>query len=174
MEVTSIIESRVRDVPDFPKPGIVFKDITPLLSDGKAMRALIDHFTKRYQSKGITQVVGIESRGFILGAPLAYALGVGLTLVRKPGKLPYKTIREEYALEYGKDSLEIHVDALSKSDRVVIIDDVLATGGTAAAVTKLVSRLEAEICEMAFLIELGFLKGADRLRPVQHHSLIQY
>lgn len=167
------LASLIRDVPDFPKPGIIFKDITTLIRDPQGLKKSIDHFADRYAGKGLTAVVGVESRGFIFGAPLADRLGVGFVPVRKPGKLPADTIQEEYELEYGTDALEIHRDALTASDRVVIIDDLLATGGTLAASVKLVRALGAEVAEVACLIELTFLGGRDKLPDVPLHTVIQ-
>jgi adenine phosphoribosyltransferase len=159
---------RVRDVPDWPKPGIVFKDVTPLLSDATGFRAVIDDLAARLRPYAPTQVVAVESRGFLFGSVLAYALGAGLTLVRKPGKLPRATRRAEYALEYGTDALEMHVDALGPEDRVVVLDDVLATGGTAVAVRELVTGCGASVAAFGFVLELGFLGGRDRLAaPVE-------
>jgi adenine phosphoribosyltransferase len=163
----------IRDIPDFPKPGIVFKDITPLLGNAQAWRWTIDHFVERYQGS-VDVVLGIESRGFIVGSALAYALGVGLAVVRKPGKLPAATFSEEYELEYGTDSLEIHRDAFGHPCRVLIIDDLLATGGTARAAIERVKRLRGELVECAFIIELDFLHGRKRLEPCAAYSLVQY
>jgi adenine phosphoribosyltransferase len=172
--MTDFVKSLVRDVPDFPKKGIVFKDITPVLSNSKAFREVVDALAARYRGRGIAKIVAIESRGFLFGAPLAYALGAGLTIVRKPGKLPYQSVREEYALEYGKDSLEMHVDAIAKGDRVLVVDDLLATGGTAEAVGRLVTRQGGEVVEFAFVVELAFLNGRKRLGEGRVFSLIQY
>ena len=163
----------IRDIQDFPKPGILFRDITPLLADGKALRWTIDQLSERYQGT-VDMVLGIESRGFIFGAALAYALGVGIAVVRKPGKLPAEKYSAEYALEYGTDILEIHRDAFGQKTRVLIVDDLLATGGTATAAIALVERLQGEIVECAFIIELGFLHGRERLAPRPVHSLIRY
>ncbi len=154
----------LRDVKDFPKPGIIFKDITPLLADGSLFKQVIDSFAEECSGKGITKVVGIESRGFIFGSALAYALGVGFVPARKKGKLPYKTISASFALEYGTDIIEMHEDALTASDKVVIVDDLLATGGTANAAIELVSRLGAEVAFCAFVCELGFLGGGAKLK----------
>jgi adenine phosphoribosyltransferase len=163
----------IRDIPDFPKPGILFRDITPLLADGKALRWTVDQLTERYQGT-VDIVLGIESRGFLIGAALAYALGVGIAIVRKPGKLPAEKYSAEYALEYGTDVLEIHRDAFGQKTRVLIVDDLLATGGTATAAIALAERLQGEIVECAFIIELGFLHGRERLAPRPVHSLIRY
>jgi adenine phosphoribosyltransferase len=168
------IRRAIRDVKDFPKPGIVFKDITPLLADGLLFAKTIDLIAARYQSQRIDTVLGIESRGFIVGAALAYKLGAGFSVVRKPGKLPYETHKASYELEYGTDALEIHVDALAPNARVIICDDLIATGGTAAATAELVSKLGGKVVECAFIIELSFLKGRDKLKKFGVHSLLQY
>lgn len=156
----------VVDVPDHPKPGIVFKDITPLIANGPAFREVIEHFAAAVLPMRPTHLVGVESRGFIFGAALAHALGLGLTLARKPGKLPRQTRKVSYALEYGSDALELHADATGPGDRVVVIDDVLATGGTASAVSQLVRDSGAELAGLVFLMELGFLDGRARLPAV--------
>ena len=168
------VRARIRDVPDFPKKGIVFKDITPVLQDGKLFRQVIDALVARWKDERIHKVVGIESRGFIFAAPLAYALGAGFTIVRKPGKLPWTVISEVYALEYGEASLELHIDAVGPGERVLVVDDVLATGGTAEAVGRLVARQGAELVSYSFLAELSFLHGAKRLGPGKIHALITY
>ncbi|HUK66628.1 MAG TPA: adenine phosphoribosyltransferase [Anaeromyxobacteraceae bacterium] len=168
------LRAHIRDVPDFPKKGIVFKDITPVLADAVLFRGAIDLLAERYRGERISKVVGVESRGFIFAAPLAIALGAGLAIARKPGKLPWQTVREVYALEYGENALEMHVDAVSRGERVLVVDDVLATGGTADAVGKLVARQGAELVGYAFLLELGFLHGARRLGPGKVHALLQY
>jgi len=167
------LREHIRDVPDFPKPGIVFKDITTLMANGAALQQIVDTFAAEYRGK-IDTVLGIESRGFIVGAAVAYALGVGLSLVRKPGKLPARTYRAEYELEYGKDSLEIHADAFGHPCRVLVIDDLLATGGTARAALELVERLGGEVVACAFIIELGFLNGRERLGSCEVRSLVNY
>lgn len=164
----------IRDVPDFPKKGIVFKDITTLLSDGRNFHRMIDLIAHRYVGKHIDKIIGVEARGFVLGSALAYKLGAGVTLVRKPGKLPYKTRKISYDLEYGTDSLEIHEDAFKPGDRVIIADDLLATGGTVAAVVKLVEGLGAEIVECAFMTELEFLHGRDKLPAGKVFSLLKF
>jgi adenine phosphoribosyltransferase len=158
--------AHVKDVPDWPKAGIVFKDVTPLLADAAGFRAVIDDLRERLGPYAPTQVVAVESRGFLFGSVLAYALGAGLTLVRKPGKLPRATRRAEYALEYGTDALEMHIDALGPGDRVVVLDDVLATGGTAVAVRELVEGCGATVAAFGFVLELGFLGGRARLGAV--------
>jgi adenine phosphoribosyltransferase len=163
----------VRDIPDFPKPGIVFKDITPLLADARALRAAVDIISAPYAGR-VDAVVGIESRGFVFGAPVAYCLGAGLIIARKAGKLPFRTISETYELEYGNGALEIHIDGVASGRRVLIVDDLLATGGTAAAAVRLVERLGVRVIGCAFLVELGFLKGRERLAPVECFSAIRY
>ncbi len=164
----------IRPVPDFPKRGILFRDITPLLLDPKAFGVAIDSLVKRYEGAGIDKIVGIEARGFIPGAVLASRLGAGFVPVRKPGKLPAGTIREGYTLEYGQDALEIHKDAISAGETVLIVDDLLATGGTAAATSRLVGRLGGKIRELVFLIELSFLNGRRELGGHPVHSLLIY
>ncbi|HKS21340.1 MAG TPA: adenine phosphoribosyltransferase [Thermoanaerobaculia bacterium] len=163
----------IRDVPDFPKPGIIFKDITPLLRAPEALGAACEGLAAPFRGERISNVVAIESRGFIFGSCVARILGAGFVPIRKPGKLPWTTRRNEYKLEYGSDVIEIHDDALTADDRVVIIDDVLATGGTAAAATALVKELGATIVGTGFVIELDFLQGRDKL-DVPVHSLIRY
>jgi adenine phosphoribosyltransferase len=164
----------IRDIPDFPEPGIMFKDITPLLADhnglGIAVGALVDH----YRDTNVTLVAGIESRGFIFATPIALALGAGFIPIRKPGKLPYDVVREEYELEYGSDSLEIHRDAVSAGDRIVIIDDVLATGGTAITAARLVEHLGATVVGIGVMVELEYLRGRQRLDGYELISLVQY
>ncbi len=164
----------IRDIPDFPKPGILFKDVTTLLQDKKALKASVDLLARQFAKKGVKYVVGIESRGFIFGTALAYKLGVGFIPVRKKGKLPAKTRSVTYDLEYGTDTLEIHADALKKGDKVLIIDDLLATGGTVDAVVKLVSDSGAKIAGVGFIIELTFLNGRDRLKGLPVFAAIKY
>jgi adenine phosphoribosyltransferase len=164
----------IRDVPDFPKEGIVFKDITTLLSDAKSFQRVIDLMAHRYMDKEIDLVLGVEARGFIMGSALAYKLGKGVILVRKPGKLPYKTHSVSYELEYGTDQLHIHQDAIKKGQKVLIADDLLATGGTVKAVIELIEKMGGEIVECAFLAELEFLKGREKLRPHEVFSLLQF
>jgi adenine phosphoribosyltransferase len=164
----------IRDIPDFPKKGIIFKDITTLLSDARSFHRMVDLLAHRYVGARIDQIVGIEARGFILGAALAYKLGTGITLVRKPGKLPYKTSSVSYELEYGTDKLEMHEDALKKGDRVIIADDLLATGGTMAAVVALVEKYGAEVHECAFMAELEFLGGRGKLPDGKVYSLLKF
>ena len=170
MDVTSL----VRSIPDFPIPGILFRDITPLLRDKDGFKAAIDLFVERYSGRKIDYVAGIEARGYILGAPVAYAIGAGFVPVRKPGKLPGTKLTEEYALEYGTNSLEIHDDAIGHGSRVLIVDDLLATGGTAAATGKLLDRLGAQIEGFAFLIELSDLHGRDKLGDADVTSFVKY
>ncbi|TFH46082.1 MAG: adenine phosphoribosyltransferase [Lysobacterales bacterium] len=164
----------VRDVPDFPEQGILFRDITTLLRDPKAFHSAIDQLAEKVQGIEIDLVVAVESRGFILGAPLAYKLGVGFVPVRKPGKLPAQTISAEYSLEYGISKLEIHTDAIQAGQRVLVVDDLLATGGSSRATIELVERLGGKVVGVAFLIELLFLNGMDRLAGYNAFSIIQY
>ena len=168
------IESLIRVIPDFPIPGILFRDITPLLKDPQGFRATIDLFVDRFKDERIDMVVGIEARGYMLAAPLAYHLGAGFVPVRKPGKLPGAKQTEEYALEYGTNSLEIHNDAVGRGQRVLIVDDLLATGGTAAATARLLSRLGADLVGYAFLIELGGLNGRAALNGSQVTAFLRY
>ena len=168
------LRALIRDVPDFPQPGILFRDITPLLGDAAALRQVVDWLATTYREAGLDAVVGIESRGFLFGAPLAERLGLGFVPVRKPGKLPAERHVEEYALEYGTGILEIHQDALRSRQRVVIVDDLLATGGTALAASKLVERCGAEVHALAFLVELGALQGRARLRHYHLDVLLKY
>jgi len=164
----------IRDVPDFPKPGILFKDITPVLADPLAMREVMDRFAEFAVGCKPDAVVGIESRGFVLGMPLAMRLGVGFVPVRKLGKLPYDKISEEYALEYGTNTVEVHRDAIKPGQRVLIVDDLLATGGTAAAAVRLVERLGGSVCGFSFLVELAFLHGRAALKGYEIQSLITF
>jgi adenine phosphoribosyltransferase len=164
----------VRTIPDFPLPGIQFKDITTLLGNGPAFKQVIKSFADRYRDRGIEAVAGVESRGFIFSAPLAYELGAGLVPIRKPGKLPAETYQMEYELEYGTNKLEIHRDAFKPGARVLLIDDLLATGGTIAAASHLIEQVGGVVAELAFLIELNFLHGRDRLKKYPIFSLIQY
>ena len=170
----SDLHSFIRDVADFPKPGIIFKDITPLLRSPQALERTIDGLAARYRNERVTQVAGIESRGFIFGSCVARALNAGFIPIRKPGKLPWTTRRNEYMLEYGSDALEIHDDAAEPSDRVLIVDDVLATGGTAAAAVQLVRGFGAALVGVATVIELTFLDPRKKLEGVDVHTLIQY
>jgi len=168
------LRTKIRHVPDFPKPGILFYDITTLLGDPQGFRDVIRELASPYEGERIDHVVGIESRGFILGAAVANQLRSGFVPIRKPGKLPSKTHREDYALEYGSDGLEIHQDAVTDGQRVLIVDDVLATGGTAKAAAALVRRVGGSVVGLAFLIELTALKGKDRLQDEKVYSVLQY
>lgn len=167
------LKTLIRDIPDFPKAGIMFRDITPLLMHGAAWRETVDLMADRYRGR-IDVVLGVESRGFLIGSALAYALGCGIAVVRKPRKLPAATFSASYALEYGTDMLEIHQDAFPAGSRVLVIDDLLATGGTAEAAISLVRQLRGEVVEAAFMIELTFLNGRKRLAPCEVFSLVQY
>lgn len=164
----------VRNVPDFPLPGIQFKDITTLIGNGPAFARVINTLVERYRDRGIDAVAGVESRGFIFSAPIALQLGVGLVPIRKPGKLPAETYQIEYDLEYGTNKLEIHRDAFTAGQRVLLVDDLLATGGTIAAATRLIEQAGGSVVELAFVIELAFLNGRERLAPYPVFSLIQY
>ncbi|MCX7721097.1 MAG: adenine phosphoribosyltransferase [Dictyoglomus thermophilum] len=168
------LKSAIRDIPDFPKKGILFRDITTLLKNAKAFHQAVDYMAHRYIDENIQYIVGIEARGFILGSALAYRLGKGIVLVRKPGKLPSETIKVTYELEYGTDSLEIQKDALKKDDNVLICDDVLATGGTVRATIELIEKLGARIVECAFLAEITALGGREKLKDYKVFSLLQY
>jgi adenine phosphoribosyltransferase len=168
------LKSLIRDVPDFPQKGIVFKDITPLLADEVAFSTVIDLITVRFGRGNVDKVVGIEARGFILASSVAYHFGAGFVPVRKAGKLPWESEAESYELEYGTETLEIHKDALRPGERVLIVDDVLATGGTARATAKLVERLGGKVVGIACLVELAFLSGRDKIRDFEFYSLIAY
>ncbi|MFY9719192.1 MAG: adenine phosphoribosyltransferase [Candidatus Cybelea sp.] len=168
------IEPLIRAIPDFPIPGILFRDVTPLFKDKQGFHQAVDLFVERFKGRGVDYVVAIEARGYILGAPLAYAIDAGFIPVRKPGKLPYDKLREEYALEYGTNALEIHSDAIGKGDRVVVVDDLLATGGTAAATGRLIERLGASIEAFAFLIELTQLRGREALGNAEVVAFVSY
>ncbi len=168
------LKQHIRHVPDFPKPGILFYDITTLLRDPSGLKVTIDLLSSPYIDQGIDLVIGIESRGFILGAAVAERIGAGFIPIRKPGKLPSETLKETYDLEYGQDALEIHTDAVNTGQRVLIVDDVLATGGTAAAATELVKKLGGELHGLAFLIELLFLNGKTKLAGERVYSVVQY
>ena len=168
------LRARIRNVPDFPKKGIVFRDITTLLQDRLAFQEATDCLFERYRGAGIEKVAGIESRGFIFGSVAALRLGAGFVPVRKPGKLPSATIREEYQLEYGKDALEIHTDSIKPGEHVLVVDDLLATGGTAAAACNLVRRLGGTIVGVVFLIELAFLEGRKKLQQYDIFSVVTY
>lgn len=171
---TLLAESLIRDVPDFPKPGIIFKDIHPVLQSPQAFHEVIELLKEDVKSKGADVIVGIESRGFIFGVPLALDLDLPFALTRKIGKLPYEKITEEYSLEYGTNTIEMHVDAISPGQRVYVVDDLLATGGTAAAAAKLIERLNGTVCGFGFMVELEFLGGRKNLPGYDIHSLITY
>jgi adenine phosphoribosyltransferase len=168
------LRQAIRSVPDFPKKGIVFRDITTLLKDGRAFRKAVDLLYERFKNEKIDKVVSVESRGFIFGAALAYKFGAGFIPARKPGKLPSDTMREEYDLEYGKDALEMHEDSISLNERVLVVDDLLATGGTISATCRLVERLGGKIVGVGFIIELSFLNGRGRLGSYNVQSLVDY
>ena len=168
------LKNKIRDIPDFPKKGIVFKDITTLLQDSEAFKHSIDLLTKRHQNDKIDKIVGIEARGFVFGAALAYTLNAGFVMVRKPGKLPYETIKQSYELEYGTDEIEIHEDAIKQGERILLADDLLATGGTMAAAADLIAKTGGEIVGISFLIELTFLNGREKFKDHNVFSLIQY
>jgi adenine phosphoribosyltransferase len=167
-------QALIRDIPDFPKPGILFKDITPILENGEAFREVIDRLTEDARARGAEVIVGIESRGFIFGAPMAYNLGLPFVVARKLGKLPYDRISEEYALEYGTNTVEMHTDSVKPGQKAYIVDDLLATGGTAAAAARLVERLGGEVCGLGCLIELSFLDGRQTLRGYNITTLIEF
>ncbi|MGC8596061.1 MAG: adenine phosphoribosyltransferase [Candidatus Kryptoniota bacterium] len=168
------VKSKIRSVPDFPKPGILFRDITTLLKDKDAFTYVVDELYNRYREMKIDKVVSVESRGFIFGSVLAYRLNAGFVPIRKPGKLPAEVVREEYQLEYGKDAMEVHKDAIVKGDRILVHDDLLATGGTVDAACRLVERLGGEIIGLCFLIELSSLGGRERLKGRDIFSIISY
>jgi adenine phosphoribosyltransferase len=172
--MSEALKGKIRDIPDFPQKGIVFKDITPLLGDPSAFREAVDLMAQRYRGAGIEKVVGIEARGFILAAALAYKLNAGVVPIRKPGKLPYETLQETYQLEYGTDSIEVHVDAVERGQKVLLVDDLLATGGTMRAAASLVEKLNVDIHELAFMVELSFLEGRRKLQGYQVFSLINF
>ena len=170
-----MLKSVIRDIPDFPKEGIIFKDITPLLSNPDSFKRAIDNMRVRYKDKKVDRIVGVEARGFIFASALAYALGCGVVMVRKSGKLPYKTYQKTYSLEYGEDTIEIHQDAFENDQKIVIIDDVLATGGTLAACIDLVkTNFNVGLVEVGFLIELDFLKGRQKLENIPIYSMMHF
>ncbi len=173
-DLESVLKSTIRDIPDFPKPGILFKDITPLLAKPALMHGITEHFAELYRNAGIDVVVGMESRGFLFGVPLAMALGAAFVPARKPGKLPYEKVSEEYALEYGTARLDMHTDAVRPGQRVLIVDDLIATGGTAVATAKLVERLGGKVVACCFVVELCFLDGRSALAPHPVQSIVQY
>jgi adenine phosphoribosyltransferase len=169
-----LLKTHIRDVPDFPKPGIVFKDITPLLQKPEVFGAIIDALVKRYAGENVDTIVGIESRGFLFGTPLAHKLGAAFVPVRKKGKLPYKTVDVSYDLEYGSATIEMHTDAIGKGHRTIVVDDLLATGGTAAAACTLIEGQGGEVVECAFVVELSFLNGREKMGGRKVHSLVMY
>ena len=173
-DTAASLRATIRDIPDFPKPGILFKDITPVLSDPELLRSTIDWFAEKFSGEEIDAVVGMESRGFIFGAPLAMALSAAFVPARKPGKLPYESIGVEYDLEYGSARLEMHTDAIAPGSRVLIVDDLLATGGTAKATIRLVEQLGGKVAACLFVVELGFLPGRAALGDVPVHSIVTY
>ena len=168
------LKNIIRDIPDFPKKGIIFKDITTLLSDARSFQRMVDLLSHRYVGKKIDKVVGVEARGFVIGAALAYKLGAGIVLVRKPGKLPSETFKKSYDLEYGTDTLEIHTDAIKKGERILIADDLLATGGTMGAVVDMVESMGGDLVECCFMVELDFLKGREKLPSGKVYSLLNF
>lgn len=170
------VKKAIRDIPDFPKPGIVFKDITPIMQDAELSKSIVQHLKSIYESQGVEAIAGIESRGFLIGYPLAMELGVPFILIRKKGKLPHKTISYDYDLEYGSATIEMHIDAVTPGQRVLIHDDLLATGGSAEAAAKLIQKGGAEVVGFDFLVELEFLKGAEKLRNLSDNirNLVAY
>lgn len=173
-DVLDKLRAGVRDVPDFPKKGIIFKDITPILSDGALFKASIDVFVERCRGKKIDKIVGIDARGFVFGSAVAYELGIGFVPIRKRGKLPFKTEIAKYSLEYGEAEMEMHVDAMSPGEQIILVDDLLATGGTSAAAAALIAKVGGELIEAQFLIELEFLKGREKLAPIPVVSFLKY
>ena len=170
----STLRSAIRDVPDFPKPGIVFKDITPILSSGKLFRASIDAFLEQCRGKKIDKIAGIDARGFLFGSAVAYELGTGFVPMRKKGRLPYKTESAKYSLEYGEAEMELHIDAIERGEKIVLIDDLLATGGTSASAATLIKKVGGVLLEAQFLIELEFLHGRKKLAPIPVISFLKY
>jgi len=169
------LKTIIRDIPDFPKPGILFKDITPLLADSASFKSVIDTLKERYADKKIDAVAGIEARGFVFAAAVGYALGAGVVMIRKPGKLPYKTFKQTYSLEYGDDAIEIHQDGFQPGQNIILIDDVLATGGTMAAATSLIqNNFKVNLVEVAFILELDFLNGREKLKGLPIHSMLNF
>jgi adenine phosphoribosyltransferase len=168
------LRAAVRDVPDFPKPGIVFKDITPILKDGALFRASTDLFLKQCRGKPIDKIVGIDARGFLFGSAVAYELGIGFVPLRKKGRLPYKTESARYSLEYGEAEMELHIDAIERGEKIVLIDDLLATGGTSASAATLIKKVGGDLIESIFLIELDFLHGRKKLEPTPVTSFLKY
>src|SRR5919198_4571109 len=173
-ETLSKLRAAVRDVPDFPKPGIIFKDITPILKDGPLFRASIEVFLQQCRNKKIDKIVGIDARGFLFGSAVAYALGVGFVPLRKKGRLPYQTESAKYSLEYGEAEMELHIDAVERGEKIVLIDDLLATGGTSASAATLIRKVGGDLIEAQFLIELEFLEGRKKLEPTPVTSFLKY
>src|SRR5438270_2340278 len=173
-DVIARLRRAVRDVPDFPKKGIVFKDITPVLNDGLLFRSSIDIFLDRCRGKQIDKIVGIDARGFLFGSAVAYQLGVGFVPLRKKGRLPYKTESAKYSLEYGEAEMELHIDAIKRGEKIVLIDDLLATGGTSASAATLIKKVEGDLIEAIFLIELEFLHGREKLAPTPVTAFLKY
>ncbi len=173
-DTTAALRSLIREVPDFPKPGILFRDVTPLLADPRGLRGAVEAIAEPFRSAGVERVLGIESRGFLLGAPVAILLGAGLVIVRKPGKLPWQTVSASYDLEYGSDTVEMHVDAVAPGQRVLIVDDLIATGGTAGAAVELARGAKADLVGCAFLVELAALGGRARLDVPTVHAVLEY
>jgi adenine phosphoribosyltransferase len=173
-EMIERLRTGVRDVPDFPKKGIVFKDITPILKDGELFRTSVDLFLGQCRGKKIDKIVGIDARGFLFGSAVAYALGIGFVPLRKKGRLPYKTESAKYALEYGEAEMELHIDAIVRGEQIVLIDDLLATGGTSASAATLIKKVGGELLEAIFLIELEFLHGREKLAPTPVTSFLKY
>jgi adenine phosphoribosyltransferase len=173
-DIVDRLRTAVRDVPDFPKKGIIFKDITPILKDGALFRASVDVFLGQCRGKKIDKIVGIDARGFLFGSAVAYALGIGFVPLRKKGRLPYKTESAKYALEYGEAEMELHIDAIVRGEQIVLIDDLLATGGTSASAAALIKKVGGELIEAIFLIELEFLRGREKLAPTPVTSFLKY
>ena len=174
VDVIEQLREAVRDVPDFPKAGIIFKDITPILADGALFRASIDAFLQRCRSMEIDKIVGIDARGFLFGSAVAYELGIGFVPLRKKGRLPFKTESAKYSLEYGEAEMELHVDAITPGERIVLVDDLLATGGTSASAATLIKKVGGDLVEAQFLIELEFLHGREKLAPTSVVSFLKY
>ncbi len=174
MEIKDSIIKAVRDIPDFPVKGVIFKDITPILADMDLYNKIVDNIVDRYKDKNVTKIAALESRGFIFGISIAQKLNVPFVPLRKKGKLPYKTVSATYNLEYGTSTIEMHIDAVNEKDNVLIVDDLLATGGTACAAIELVKKLNAKVVACAFVIELTFLNGKDKLKDIEYSSIVQY
>ena len=174
MEIKESVIKAVRDIPDFPVKGVIFKDITPLLSDMVLYSKIIDTIVNQYKDKNITKIAGLESRGFLFGISIAQKLNIPFVPIRKKGKLPYKTVSTTYSLEYGTATIEMHIDAVNENDNVLIVDDLLATGGTAYAAVELVKKLKANVIGCAFVIELTFLNGKEKLKDIPYSSIVQY